>query len=241
MLRRKAVWLCFFVVCAFGVAQWIRCSKTARAEDDKNKFERAEKAVSLLQQVCLRNYKASAGLNINADVGSLKKIFTAGIKGNVSAKAVAEQVRGAVDFIDEKLKKDQNDAIRACMAPYIKEIVDSVLVSSSRPLSRLRFKYAFAADPATDSYFLLDRLYLQVSSTPQFTSLDDIILRQPDGWFSEGIEMPKTAETLEAWMYRQGKEGVHLVGKGPTTHVWFTDKNTAPTRTGHSFARVLFP
>src|SRR5258708_39675392 len=215
MLRRQAGWRLYFAVFAVAVAPWISCSTTARAEDDKTKFERAEKAVSLLQQVCLSNYQASAGLNVNADVGSLKKIFTAGIKGNASAKTVAEQVRGAVDFIDEKLKKDQNDAIRACMAPYIKEIVDSVLVSSSRPLIRLRFKYAFAADPATDSYFLLDRLYLQVSSTPQFTSLDDIILRQPDGWFSERIEMPKTADTFGAWMYPPVYVGDNVVDQCP--------------------------
>lgn len=103
----------------------------ARAQDDPGfelRLERVEDITGVIERVCLSGHEVSGDASLEAGISGLKQILANGLSGSLSAEAAARNARGAVGILEDKVKLDENAAIRRCMEPYLERIVNYLLV-----------------------------------------------------------------------------------------------------------------
>jgi hypothetical protein len=116
-----------FAVALFSATVLLTAFVPAAHADD---IERAGRILKLVERACLAGERSEAGAALDASLSGLKNILDDGVSGKIKGEAFTEQVRGALGFVDDELKKDENDAIRTCIQPHMKTLIE-LLISRS--------------------------------------------------------------------------------------------------------------
>ena len=126
-------------------------------------------------------------------------------------------MRGALDFVDDELRKEENDQIRDCMAPLRKKMIE-LLPSRSPKFIDLGIEFAFSR-PSSEYY---ENNVITVGTLfPQWPP-ERVWARQSNNLFAELIPMVRRGgPEFKAWIKRTKKIGTqaNFVSEDSETYV----------------------
>ena len=172
----------------------------AQANQD---IERADEILRLVERSCLSGGETTFGAELNANLSGLKSILKKGLSAELQGDAFKREVRGALDFVDEELRKGENNQIRDCMGPFRDKLIE-LLLSRTPKFVDLGIDFVFL-DPSSQFYandaITVGTLFAQWPDERNWA-------RQNNNLFAEMIPMiPRGSPPFKAWITRKKKTG----------------------------------
>lgn len=185
----------FLIAVAVAVMVWFsRPPEVSRSPE----LERVATLMAIAERTCLSGRKLSGGAKVDAAVSKLKAGGSAGVSH--------EEVRGAVDTINEELKSKENESIRNCMRPYTDEIFKLVIGSTSGRPPQLRVSFWLEPDPPgagpPGPLYLGERYGIPI---------EVFLAPDPDkGYYTWQTQFPTAERPFDATVHRKVSDGTNI-------------------------------
>lgn len=159
-------------------------TKMELSDDQKN----GKLLMQTAQQLCLSGESATAGLN-------LESIYESGFK--LQAGGEREKVRGAVNYLDEKIRNIQDEQIRACLEGYKEQIKACMLGDCSQANVPRSVDFQFYYEALPGSQFISeDEVYFGIKYRENKRKLTK--QPPPNDFYVDSIEFPDKGEEIQA-------------------------------------------
>lgn len=186
-------------------------SGSARAQTS---IDDAGRILAIVERGCLSGSGSKYGASVDIKISGLKEILTKGSAGTLKGDAFKTEVKGAVDFAKDELKKAENDSIRNCIMPRLDRILEMLIERTSSFLDlRLRVDFRDPRDPNFEPNSVTVG-----SKYPRYPEERNWHPQPPDQWFSDLIPMlPRGGPSFNAWISRTRRTATYT--QQPETHL----------------------
>ncbi|OFX11922.1 MAG: hypothetical protein A2516_07305 [Alphaproteobacteria bacterium RIFOXYD12_FULL_60_8] len=205
------------VVMALFVLYFLPDPQPSNIDPTLNKIQ---DAVTIAKDLCLSGKKVEALTDIEAYVSD---------KAKAKASLGREEAKGAVDFVSEAIKAEQNNEIRSCMDKVFKDIIS---LSDSWPPD-IQLKLRVTGIPETDYY------------VPSLIRYGDKVFQEEsrlavnsEGYYLPTIRLPPAEEDYKAQINPVVKESVKTTKISSETAKLCLRRAASKPKDASPFARI---